>query len=124
MTLGAVRLFPNPRRPRVVVLGVAPEAPLVALAEAVEDGVVAAGFAPETRRFRPHLSLGRIRGREFPAVDAAPTPQASCEVREAVLFRSELHASGVRYTPLAHIPFGPDRSQRAQRAEETNHPNR
>jgi 2'-5' RNA ligase len=122
--LAAPRLFPSPRRPRVVILDVAPEAPWVALAEAVEGAVVTAGFAPEARRFRPHLTLGRIRGREFPAVDAAPAPQASWEVREAVLFRSDLHSSGVRYTPLAQFPFGSDRSRRAQRAEETTHPNR
>jgi len=124
MALGAAHLFPNPRRPRVVVLGVAPEAPLAALAEAVEGAVAAAGFAPEARRFRPHLTLGRIRGRGAPRVDAASAPRARCEVREAVLFRSELHAEGARYTALAHIPLGPERSRRARRAEETNHPNR
>jgi 2'-5' RNA ligase len=124
MTLGEARLFPNLRRPRVVVLGLDPEAPLAALAEAIECSVVAVGFAPEARRFRPHLTLGRIRGPEFPSTDGAPTPQAGCEIREAVLFRTKLHSSGARYVPLAHIPFGPDRSRRAQRAEETNHPNR
>jgi 2'-5' RNA ligase len=108
MALGAAGLFPNPRRPRVVALGVAPEASLLALAETVEGGALAAGFETDARRFRPHLTLGRMRGREHPRVDAAPAPRASCEVREAVLFRSELHASGARYTPLAHIPFGPD----------------
>src|SRR5262245_269882 len=90
LELGAVQLFPGPGRPRVVVLEVGPEAPLAALAAAVERGVVAAGCEPEPRRFRPHLTLGRVRGRAAPDVATAPPPPSPFEVTEAVLFRSDL----------------------------------
>jgi 2'-5' RNA ligase len=105
--LGAAHPFPSARRPHVVVLEVAPAEPLAELAEAVERGVVAAGFAPEPRPFRAHLTLGRVRGRRFPSATASVAPEAAaCDVEEAVLFRSDLHRSGARYTPLERIPLG------------------
>jgi 2'-5' RNA ligase len=105
VAFGATRAFPSPRQPRVVVIELEPEAPLVALAERVEAGVVAAGRPPERRRFRAHLTLGRVRGRRLPALDL-PAPDAGpLDVREVVLFRSDLGEGGSRYTPLAQLPL-------------------
>jgi 2'-5' RNA ligase len=104
---GPVLPFPDARRPRVVALVLEPEAPLAALAAAVERGVVAAGFAPESRRFRAHCTLGRVepRGR-FPDVTAPVTvPDFTLDVTEAVLFRSDLERSGARHTPLERLPL-------------------
>jgi 2'-5' RNA ligase len=108
LRLAAAQLFPSPRRPRVVALGIEPEAPLVALAAAVERGVRTAGFAPEPRRFRPHLTLGRIPARAgFPRVTAADTPAADAlDVREVLLLRSDLHPDGARYTALDRVALG------------------
>ncbi len=104
--LGGVRPFPSARRPQVIVLDVAPIEPLEEFAEAVERGVVASGLAPESRRFRAHLTLGRVRSRRFPSAPSAMTPEpAAWSVSEAVLFRSELRRSGARYTPLERIPL-------------------
>jgi 2'-5' RNA ligase len=105
VTLGATHAFPSARRPRVVVIELEPEAPLAALAARVEAGVVAAGLPAEKRRFRAHLTLGRVRGRRLPALDA-PAPDAGpLEVGEVVLFRSDLGESGSRYAPLAQLPL-------------------
>jgi len=106
LRLGSAELFPTPRRPRVVALGLEPAAPLEALAAAIERAVVAEGFAPEERPFRAHLTLGRIRGRSFPSVAASPPPAGELAVEGAVLFRSELSPGGSRYTPLERIPLG------------------
>jgi 2'-5' RNA ligase len=105
VTLGAARAFPSLRRPRVVVIDLAPEAALAALAARIEAGVVAAGLAPEERRFRAHLTLGRVRGRRVPALDAKPLDAGALDVKEVVLFRSDLDRDGSRYTPLAQIPL-------------------
>ncbi len=105
LELGPVVAFPSARRPRVVALELRPAEPLVRLAEAVERGVVAAGFEPEPRPFRPHLTLGRVRGRSAP-LDAEVPPHAASEVREVALLRSELRASGARYTPLERLALG------------------
>ncbi len=119
LRLGALDAFPNPRRPRVVVLELTPEAPLVALADAVERGAVAAGFAPETRRFRGHVTLGRARNPRRPR---APRLHGACEpapfpVDAFVLFQSRLSSQGARYTPLERIALqGTGGAGPAQRA--------
>jgi len=108
LTLGAVQLFPSSRRPRVVALEVGPEQPLRELAAAVERATVAEGFAPEPRRFRSHLTLGRVRASGQPPATrglAAPTDSV-CSVEQIVLFRSELTPSGSRYTPLERLALG------------------
>jgi 2'-5' RNA ligase len=104
MHLGPVGAFPSARRPRVVVIDVAPREPLEQLAEAVERAVVKEGLEPEKRRFRPHLTLGRASGRAFPPVTAPVTAVGeSLVVDEIVLFRSELRRSGAIHTPLECI---------------------
>jgi 2'-5' RNA ligase len=107
LRLGVLAAFPPGRRPRVVVLELAPEAPLAALAAGVERGVVAAGCSPEARTFRGHLTLGRVReGGAPPALAGLAVPPAVFDVTESVLFESELHPSGSRYTPLERVPLG------------------
>jgi nicotinamide-nucleotide amidase len=105
--LGRVAAFPSARRPRVVSFEVGPGEPLAELAEAVEQSVVKAGFEPEERRFRAHLTLGRVSGRAHPAVTAPVTAMGeSLVVNEIVLFRSELLRSGAIHTPLERIELG------------------
>jgi 2'-5' RNA ligase len=107
MELGGVRPFPSKRGAFAVVLDVAPVERFEELAAAVERGTVAAGFDPETRRFRPHLTLGRVRGKKFTGVTAAVTPVGQgYDVNEVVLFRSDLHPSGAQYTPLERALLG------------------
>ncbi len=111
-SIGGVELFPSPRRPRVVALALEPHAELAELAAGVERGAVAAGFEPEPRPFRPHLTLGRARDHRrlhfAEDVTASVTARAeSWDVMETVLFRSDLAPSGARYTPLARVPLHP-----------------
>jgi len=111
LRLGPLLAFPTARRPRVLAAAVVPGEPLARAAAAVERGCVAAGFAPEARPFHGHLTLGRVkrgprhagppRFDDVAVPDHEPTP-----VRDAVLFASELHRDGARYTPLERVPFG------------------
>jgi recombination protein RecA len=114
---GGARVLPSPRRPRVVVLELAPEAPLAALAGRVEQAVVAAGLPPERRAFRAHLTLGRVRGRRVPDVAGAAASASALPVEEVVLFRSDLGREGSRYTALERLPLrgGPRRRGRGPR---------
>jgi 2'-5' RNA ligase len=107
VALGAPHAFPSPRRPRVVVLDLAPAAPLAALAARVEAGVVAAGLPPERRDFHAHLTLGRVRSRRLPALDAPAPAAGPLELHEVVLFKSDLGGDGSRYTPLARLLLPP-----------------
>jgi 2'-5' RNA ligase len=106
LRLGAPHPFPSPRRPRVVALEVEPREPLGALADAVERGVVAAGFEPEARAFRAHLTLGRMRGGRPPQMEDLDAPRAESPVRDVVLYRSHLGRGGSRHEPLERMPLG------------------
>jgi RNA 2',3'-cyclic 3'-phosphodiesterase len=111
LQLGGLHAFPNPRRARIVVLDVEPADParedaLEALAAAVERGTVAAGFRPEPRPFRGHVTLGRVRpGRRAPPLDGSCAPEPF-RVERIVLFRSDLGGDGARYTPLERVAIG------------------
>ncbi len=53
--------FPSSRRPRVLWLGLQGELePLLTAQSRLEDSLEASGVDRETRRFRPHLTLGRV----------------------------------------------------------------
>lgn len=92
---------------RVVFLEIEPREPLVALAAAVERGVVAAGAEPEERPFRPHLTLGRMRRRGRPGVTSAVTAGSDpFAVEEVVLFESRLQPTGAHYTARERIALG------------------
>jgi 2'-5' RNA ligase len=98
-------LFPERGAPRVLWLGVSLSEPALALQRACEAAAVAAGFPPEERPFRPHLTLGRwkdrVRRPDLPVVafDALP-------VEEVVLYESDLAPAGAVHTPLARFPLG------------------
>ena len=56
--------FPNLRRVQVVWVGVSGEVDRLAdLQQRIEDNLAGLGFAPEKRRFTPHLTLARVRDR-------------------------------------------------------------
>lgn len=109
LQLTGLTAFLNPRRPRVIAREIAASEPLQRLAAGVEGGIRDAGFEGEDRRFHPHLTLGRIRrSGDFPDVTAADTPPPDAlDVTRIVLFRSELHPSGSRYSALARLPLAP-----------------
>jgi 2'-5' RNA ligase len=107
MQLGAVTLFPSPQRPRVVSCEVAPVPRISRLAEAVREAATLAGIALETRPFRPHLTLGRVReGKREPVTASVTSVDHALGVNEIVLFRSELRRSGALHTPLERIALG------------------
>lgn len=102
--LGAPLVFPSPRQPRVIALAVEPESTLTSLAEGVERGVQAAGLPAERRRFRAHLTLGRVRNRRFPSLEGEGAVDCPAfPVDEIVLYKSDLHRTGAVYTALERI---------------------
>jgi RNA 2',3'-cyclic 3'-phosphodiesterase len=105
--------FPSASRPRVVWAGVERGAAAVAaLARAVEGSLEPLGFAPESRTFTAHVTLGRIRDpRRRPALTAALSegaarPFGAASVERLSLMRSQLHPHGARYTELAACALG------------------
>ncbi len=108
LSVGPPHPFPPGQRPKIVALSLEPQQALIEIADRVEQAVVGLGFAPETKRFRAHVTLGRIRNRRFPSLDGLSSPlNAEWPVKEIVLYRSDLEREGARYTPLTRCPLGP-----------------
>lgn len=104
--LGAPRAFPSAARPRVVVLHPEPPAKLSELAQRVQRGAVRCGVPPGRDAFSAHLTLGRLRARRLPELEA-PAPAAEAWRADCVtLLRSDLGESGPSYHALTTIPLG------------------
>ncbi|HJR54050.1 MAG TPA: RNA 2',3'-cyclic phosphodiesterase [Gemmatimonadota bacterium] len=108
---GATGAFPGWSRARVLWLAIESGGRVERLAAAVEAAARAAGFEAEERRFTPHLTLGRVRGRQRAGRAAGAvrewTPGGEAEpIPEMVLYRSDLGPRGARHTALARFPIG------------------
>ena len=114
-TVGELGCFPNPRRPRVVWVGVQePTGRLAALQDAIEEVMAPLGYPPEGRGFTPHLTLGRVRGGarrdEVSRVGDVVTgktgePLAEIAADHFALIRSVLKPTGAEYITLEEFPL-------------------
>jgi 2'-5' RNA ligase len=98
-------LFPPHGAPRVLWIGIELPPSMGVLQAECERAAVAAGFPPEPRPFRPHLTLGRwSQSARRPPLSSVDLGTARLE--RLVLFRSELRRGGSVYTPLAAFALG------------------
>ncbi|MBU0985114.1 MAG: RNA 2',3'-cyclic phosphodiesterase [candidate division Zixibacteria bacterium] len=114
-TIDRLGAFPNLRKPRVIWAGSsAPPEMAGRIAEAVDAAVHGLGFERETRKFKPHLTLGRVKqGRSVGHLPEAlenyrltPIP---FRLDRLVLFKSTLTPQGALYDRLAECPLGEER---------------
>ena len=112
-TLDRLGAFPDLRRPRVIWVGLGGDIEfLQRMADQLEQGLQEQGFEKEAKRFRPHLTLARVR--ESHQLDALlmavhqfrVTPMAFTFDR-LVLFKSTLTPSGSIYERLHEAKLGP-----------------
>ncbi len=109
MSYGGLGAFPKPGKATVLWLGVdRGEAAVTELAAAVERATVAAGFPPEDRPFRPHLTLARIRPPRdvWRWLEAEPVPPLGVAVGAVGVYQSHLGDGSARYELLDEIPLG------------------
>jgi 2'-5' RNA ligase len=109
--VGGVGVFPAASRPRVLWVGVAESSPtpvMVPLAAALESAARELGFESEERPFRAHLTLARAQREGRPSAPGLADVVIASDVpaEEVVLFRSELHPDGARYSRLEAFPLG------------------
>jgi 2'-5' RNA ligase len=103
--LEGIGMFPERGHPRVLWLGLALPEPIFTLQAACEAGAQAIGLAPETRPFRPHLTLGRWRS-PAPRPSLPEVTLGQTRLSRVVLFESQLNPSGAVHTPLASFELG------------------
>jgi 2'-5' RNA ligase len=101
--------FPNDRNPRVLWVGFVAEPALLALQEDIDRELEAGGFAREDRPFRPHLTLGRVKGPgRIQSVilelgQETPESMGGMTVRKVTLFESRLRPEGAEYHVIAEF---------------------
>ena len=102
--------FPGGRRARVLWVGVDAE-PLTALASRVGQAARRIGVEVDTRPYKPHITMGRVRKEPMSDPDDARAALSAArgarfEVDRVVLFRSFLGPKP-RYEELLACPLGP-----------------
>lgn len=102
-------VFPDLSNPRTVWLGIGRGTDeMVELHAAVERSLTGLGFRRDQRRFRPHLTIGRVRGAgpgnselAERVAEQADFSGGVASVEEVVVFSSELGREGPTYEMLA-----------------------
>lgn len=105
LALGDV-LWLAPRRPHVLTVEVLdPAGALARLHAAVTEALAeAVGYEPEHRRFRPHVTVARVRRGAEPRRSGLPEPPSAAFAGEAVtLYRSHLGGGPARYEALERV---------------------
>ena len=107
--------FPSGDRPRAVWMGVGEgRGEITELQAEIEESLLDLRIPRERRRFKPHLTLGRIReggpkAKELTAIieQNAEFDGQSCRVDCVLTLASYLERSGPTYQVLARAPLGP-----------------
>ena len=98
--MGTVYL-PNERHPNLLAAEFDKPTMLSLLHEQVETMFTEIGMDRERRRFRPHMTLGRFKGKPRGALPRPDLPEdCGFLVRRIVLMQSQLRPAGPIYTPL------------------------
>jgi 2'-5' RNA ligase len=105
LALGDV-LWLSPRRPHVLTVEVAdPTGALARLHAGVTEALAeAVGYEPERRRFRPHVTVARVRHATTPRRRGLPDrPEAAFAGDALTLYRSHLGGGPARYEALERV---------------------
>jgi 2'-5' RNA ligase len=109
ISLCGLGTFPDLKQPSVVWAGVADAEPLIRIAESLSQSLTPLGFEAEMRRYRPHLTLARVKQRlsddrlkDF-VTRMAEVEITKCEVTELNLMGSQLTSSGPVYNKLESV---------------------
>lgn len=105
-------VFPDESSPRVLALGVTDgHDALAALARDLDDALADLGFARETRDFRAHMTLARVKHAPG-ALSSIERPRLDVGVgfvHEIALYRSDLLRNGAEYHSLSRHPLADPR---------------
>ena len=129
--LSGTGTFPSARRPRTLWIGISRgHEALVGLAQGTEAALVGAGWEPEPRPFRAHLTLARSDGVNVGPLVADRLASAmagrriTCVIEALGLFESITGGGPARYVPVAihglGAPAGPSGHVYHQRAPEAS----
>ena len=115
MQVKGIGSFPNPRRPRVIWIGLQATPVLESLQRGIESASARLGYEADERGFSPHLTIGRVK-QNLSALEIQRIRNALEETKIGLLgivqvaavhlFKSELQPNGSVYTKLFSAPIG------------------
>ena len=112
VSVSGIGWLPNPHSPRILFAAIRAGQELPELAAATEAATTALGVDRETKPFKPHLTLARIKDTGGPlgplrqAVAQIESPEfGRFRVDSFKLYLSKMGPSGSIYTQLAEIPL-------------------
>jgi 2'-5' RNA ligase len=114
MSVGGLGAFPNPRRARIIWIGLTAPPALATLIRCVEMVSARLGYPPEERPFSPHLTIGRVTQNVSTtdlqqiraALEGTPIGTIGTVHVEALqIFKSDLRPTGSVYTLLYNLPL-------------------
>jgi len=114
-----VGAFPSIQRPHTLWMGASSqeplsneEAPIIAAFSAIEHQLQLLGYRRESRRYQPHLTIGRVIGRGQATenltallADNAEFQAGGMFVEEVTIFSSTLHQEGPTYEVMGRVPL-------------------
>jgi 2'-5' RNA ligase len=112
--------FPNPKRPRVIYIGIQAPAALETLQRGIESASRRLGYESEERGFSPHLTIGRVKqnitGTEQQRIrrmleETKIDSLGSARVNSVHLYKSDLKPTGSVYTRLFSAPLKSNNSK-------------
>ncbi|MFZ2338689.1 MAG: RNA 2',3'-cyclic phosphodiesterase [Bacteroidales bacterium] len=109
--LSGAGVFKSFTDPRALWVGIAQTERLSSLYEIIAEGMGGAGFEIEDRKFRPHLTIGRVKSVSNPARLRSAIEKykgvefQTVKVKEIILYESILKKTGPLYIPLGKYPL-------------------
>jgi 2'-5' RNA ligase len=114
ITVASLGSFPNPRRPRVIWIGLDIPPELNRLQRNIESVTSRLGYTTEDKPFAPHLTIGRVREQASTAeIQSLRTALENTQVGKlgtfsvhtVYLYKSDLRPSGPIYSRLSSAPL-------------------
>ena len=113
LSLSGIDCFESSGKVHTLWAGINKQPLLAHLRDKVESALVRAGCEPERRKFKPHITLARLRGntdggrlgaffQRYNHITFGPFP-----VESFTLFRSHLGGEKAHYEPLVDYPLEP-----------------
>ena len=116
MSVGGLGAFPNPRRARVIWIGLEAPPALAALQRGVDAAAAQLGYPREERPFSAHLTIGRV-AQSVTVADLQHIRSALESTKVGILgtirvqafhiFKSDLQAGGSVYTEIYRLSLKP-----------------
>lgn len=104
-----IGIFGSRRKARMVYAGIEGGQELKALYEKISNVLRRAGFGPEERKFKPHVTLARVKGDNGPKLHRYVEHHAGLalpafEATRFTLFQSHLGHTGAHYRIIQEYP--------------------